>query len=180
MLRRSLSSHTTKRTQWDFNPKNKLLKALMSLAQVLQLTGGPKRDVRQSPQPQPGPTEFKVLYICGNYFAILGRLDRRFQVPRRPAWPSQFSAHDHSGCGLQLLGHHRALPLALQGRRKITEYVSQSMRDAAKDAADFLYAPGTDTFPEDGPEMPSEYSTSTKGPKDTTIAYCEGLSSCSE
>jgi hypothetical protein len=54
------------------------------------------------------------------------------------------------------------------------------MRDAAKDAADFLYAPGTDTFPEDGPEMPSEYSTSTKGPKDTTIAYCEGLSSCSE
>ena len=53
MLRRSLSSHTTKRTQWDFNPKNKLLKALMSLAQVLQLTGGPKRDVRQSPQPQP-------------------------------------------------------------------------------------------------------------------------------
>ncbi len=69
---------------------------------------------------------------------------------------------------------------ARQECHELTEYVSQSMRDAAKDAADFLYAPSTDTFPEDGPEMPIRVFYFDEGPKDTTIAYCEGLSSCSE
>ena len=46
---------------------------------------------------------------------------------------------------------------------EMTEYISKSMSDAAKEAAVLLYSPGTDTFLEDHTRNADRYSTSRKG-----------------
>ena len=59
------------------------------------------------------------------------------------------------------------------------DLASQSMSDAAKEAAVLLYSPAMDTFLEDLTEMPIEYSTSMKG-RELAEAEFQSLSQGSE
>ena len=54
-------------------------------------------------------------------------------------------------------------PLLYENAPEMTEYVSQGLHDAAKEAAVLLYSPGTDTFLEDMTRNADIYSTSTRG-----------------
>jgi hypothetical protein len=86
--------------------------------------------------------------LC-NYSTILSRLDRRFEALgiRRGFTVFQLmiileEAH-HS---LILIEHDLLL---YEDAREMTEYVSHTLSDAAKEAAVLLYAPGIDPFFED-------------------------------
>ncbi len=92
---------------------------------------------------------FKVLYVTGNYSAILSRLDRRFEALeiRRGFTVFQLmTILEENHHSLIFIEHD---PLLYEDAAEMTEYVSQAMRDAAKEAAVLLYAPGVDPFLEE-------------------------------
>lgn len=92
---------------------------------------------------------FRVLYICGNYSGILSSLDRRFEdlEVRRAFTVFQLMT-------ILEENHHTILfiehdPTLYEDAAEMTEYVSQAMREAAKEATVLLYAPGADPFLEE-------------------------------
>ncbi len=89
---------------------------------------------------------FKVLYVTGNYSAILSSLDRRFEALeiRRGFTVFQLmTILEEAHHSLILVEHD---PLIYEGAQEMAEYVSQALKDAAKEAAVLLYAPGADPY----------------------------------
>ncbi len=89
---------------------------------------------------------FKVLYVTGNYSAVLSRLDRRFEALeiRRGFTVFQLmTILEESHHSIILIEHD---PLLYEDAREMTEYVSLALREAAKEAAVLLYAPGADPY----------------------------------
>jgi hypothetical protein len=89
---------------------------------------------------------YKVLYISGNYSGILSKLDRRFQdleIRRAFTVFQLMTILEEARHSLILIEHD---PLLYEQAVEMTEYISKSMSDAAKEAAVLLYSPSTDTF----------------------------------
>lgn len=87
---------------------------------------------------------FKVLYICGNYSGVLSSLDRRFdaiEVRRAFTVFQLMTILEENRHTVVIIEHD---PLLYEDAQDMTEYVSQAMRETAKDAAVLLYAPGAD------------------------------------
>ncbi len=89
---------------------------------------------------------FRVLYVTGNYSAILSRLDRRFEALEIRRGFTVFQL-------MTILeeNHHSIIfvehdPLLFEDAMEMTEYVSMALRETAKDAAVLLYAPGSDPY----------------------------------
>jgi hypothetical protein len=92
---------------------------------------------------------FRVLYISGNYSAVLSRLDRRFEALeiRRGFTVFQLmTILEEAHHSLILVEHD---PLLYEDASEMAEYVSKALRDAAKEAAVLLYAPGADPYLEE-------------------------------
>jgi DNA polymerase I len=89
---------------------------------------------------------FKVLYVCGNYSAILSSLDRRFQdleIRRAFTTFQLMTILEETHHSLILIEHD---PLLYEDSTEMAEYVAQAMREASKEAAVLLYSPGGDPF----------------------------------
>lgn len=92
---------------------------------------------------------FKVLYVTGNYSAILSRLDRRFEALeiRRGFTVFQLmTILEEAHRSLIFIEHD---PLLYEDAAEMTEYVSKAMREAAKEATVLLYASGVDPYLEE-------------------------------
>ncbi len=92
---------------------------------------------------------YKVLYICGNHSGILSKLDRRFQeleIRRAFTLFQLMTVLEEARHSIIFIEHD---PLLYEDAAEMTEYVSQALSDAAKEAAVLLYSPGTDTFLEE-------------------------------
>ncbi len=92
---------------------------------------------------------FRVLYMTGNYSAILSRLDRRFEALeiRRGFTVFQLmTILEEAHHSLIFIEHD---PLLYEDAVEMTEYVSLALREAAKDATVLLYAPGADPYLEE-------------------------------
>ena len=92
---------------------------------------------------------FKVLYVAGNYSAILSKLDRRFvdlEIRRGFTVFQLMTILEEAHHSLILVEHD---PMLYEDAQEMTEYVSQALKEAAKDAAVLLYAPGADPYFED-------------------------------
>jgi hypothetical protein len=92
---------------------------------------------------------FRVLYVTGNYSAILSGLDRRFEALeiRRGFTVFQLmTILEEAHHSLIFIEHD---PLLYEDAAEMTEYVSQAMREAAKEATVLLYAPGVDPYLEE-------------------------------
>jgi hypothetical protein len=92
---------------------------------------------------------FRVLYICGNYSSILSSLDRRFEALeiRRAFTVFQLMTILEENCHTILLIEHD--PTLYEDAQEMTEHVSRAMREASKEAAVLLYAPGADPYLEE-------------------------------
>jgi hypothetical protein len=89
---------------------------------------------------------FRVLYVTGNYSAVLSKLDRRFEALeiRRGFTVFQLmTILEENHHSLIFIEHD---PLLYEDAREMTEYVSLALREAAKEAAVLLYAPGADPY----------------------------------
>ncbi len=89
---------------------------------------------------------FRVLYITGNYSAVLSRLDRRFdalEIRRGFTAFQLMTILEEAHHSLIFVEHD---PLLYENAAEMTEYVSQALREAAKGAAVLLYAPGADPY----------------------------------
>ena len=78
---------------------------------------------------------YKVLYISGNYSSILSMLDRRFQdleIRRAFTVFQLMTILEEARHSLILIEHD---PLLYEQAVEMTEYISESMSDAAKEAA---------------------------------------------
>ncbi len=92
---------------------------------------------------------FRVLYVSGNYSAILSRLDRRFEAleVRRGFTVFQLmTILEEAHHSLIFVEHD---PLLYEDSQEMAEYVSRAMREAAKDASVLLYSPEADPFLEE-------------------------------
>ncbi len=92
---------------------------------------------------------FRMIYICGNYSSILSSLDRRFEAleVRRAFTVFQLmTVLEENRHTIVIIEHD---PLLYENTQEMTEYVSQAMREASKEAAVLLYAPGADSYLED-------------------------------
>jgi hypothetical protein len=92
---------------------------------------------------------FRVLYVCGNYSSILDSLDRRFEALeiRRAFTVFQLMTILEENRHTMLIIEHD--PLLYEDAKELTEYVSGAMREASKEAAVLLYAPGADPYLEE-------------------------------
>jgi hypothetical protein len=89
---------------------------------------------------------FKVLYISGNYSAILSKLDRRFtdlEIRRGFTVFQLMTILEEAHHSLILVEHD---PMLYEDAQEMAEYVSQALREAAKDATILLYASGADPY----------------------------------
>jgi len=89
---------------------------------------------------------FNVLYVTGNYSSILSKLDRRFvdlHIRRGFTVFQLMTILEESHHSLIFVEHD---PMLYEDAREMTEYVSLAMREAAKEAAILLYAPGVDPY----------------------------------
>ncbi len=89
---------------------------------------------------------FRVLYVTGNYSAVLSRLDRRFEALeiRRGFTVFQLmTILEEAHHSIILIEHD---PLLYEDAREMTEYVSLALREASKEAAVLLYSPGADPY----------------------------------
>ena len=92
---------------------------------------------------------YKVLYVCGNHSGVLSKLDRRFQeleIRRAFTVFQLMTVLEETRHSIVFVEHD---PLLYENAAEMTEYVSQALSNAAKDAAVLLYSPGTDTFLEE-------------------------------
>lgn len=92
---------------------------------------------------------FKVLYVCGNYSGVLSSLDRRFEAleVRRAFTVFQLmTILEENRHTIVIIEHD---PLLYEDASEMTEYISQAMREASKEAAVLLYAPGADPYLEE-------------------------------
>jgi hypothetical protein len=92
---------------------------------------------------------YKVLYISGNYSSILSRLDRRFQdleIRRAFTVFQLMTILEEARHTLIIIEHD---PLLYEDAAELTEFISKSMRETAKEAAVLLYSPTMDKFLED-------------------------------
>ena len=87
---------------------------------------------------------YKILFICGNYSRILGRLDRNFtELEVRRAFTS-----------FQLMtileeNHHSFLiiehdPMLYEDAKEMVEYVAQALKQTSREATILLYSPALD------------------------------------
>lgn len=92
---------------------------------------------------------FRVLYVCGNYSRVLSSLDRRFEAleVRRAFTVFQLMTILEENRHTVVIVEHD--PLLYEDAKEMTEYVSQAMRETAKEAAVLLYAPGADPYLEE-------------------------------
>jgi hypothetical protein len=82
---------------------------------------------------------FKVLYVAGNYSAILSKLDRKFtelEICRGFTIFQLMTILEEAHHSLIIVEHDPML----------YEDASQALREAAKEAAVLLYAPGADPY----------------------------------
>ncbi len=92
---------------------------------------------------------FRVLYVSGNYSAILSSLDRRFEALeiRRGFTVFQLmTILEEAHHSLIFVEHD---PLLYEDAQEMVEYVSKAMKEAARDATVLLYSPGADPFLEE-------------------------------
>ncbi len=92
---------------------------------------------------------FSVLYVTGNYSGILSRLDRRFvdlDIRRGFTVFQLMTILEEAHHSLIFIEHD---PMLYEDAREMTEYVSLALREASKEAAILLYAPGADPYLED-------------------------------
>ena len=89
---------------------------------------------------------FKVLYVAGNYSAILSKLDRKFtelEIRRGFTIFQLMTILEEAHHSLIIVEHD---PMLYEDAQEMAEYVSQALREAAKEAAVLLYAPGADPY----------------------------------
>jgi hypothetical protein len=89
---------------------------------------------------------FKILYVAGNYSAILGKLDRKFtnlDVRRGFTVFQLMTILEEASHSLIFVEHD---PMLYEDAKEMTEYVSQSMMGAAKNAVVMLYAQVADLY----------------------------------
>lgn len=89
---------------------------------------------------------FRVLYVTGNYSAVLSKLDRRFEsleIRRGFTVFQLMTILEEAHHSLILVEHD---PLLYEDAAEMAEYISLAMREAAKEAAVLLYAPGADPY----------------------------------
>ncbi len=92
---------------------------------------------------------FRVLYVSGNYSAVLSRLDRRFEALeiRRGFTVFQLmTILEEAHHSLIFVEHD---PLLYEDAQEMAEYVSRALMEAARDATVLLYSPGADPFLEE-------------------------------
>lgn len=92
---------------------------------------------------------FKVLFVTGNYSAILSKLDRRFEALeiRRGFTVFQLmTILEEAHHSIIIIEHD---PMLYEDAAEMVDYVSHALADAAKEAAVLLYAPGLDPFLEE-------------------------------
>lgn len=92
---------------------------------------------------------FRILYVSGNYSAILSRLDRRFQdleIRRAFTVFQLMTILEEAQHSLILVEHD---PLHYEDAQEMAEYVSKAMREAVKEASVLLYSSGADPFLEE-------------------------------
>ncbi len=92
---------------------------------------------------------FKVIYICGNYSAILSSLDRRFEAleVRRAFTVFQLmTILEENRHTIVIIEHD---PMLYEDAQEMTEYVSQALREVSQEAAVLIYAPGADPYLEE-------------------------------
>jgi DNA polymerase I len=89
---------------------------------------------------------FKVLYVAGNYSAVLNKLDRKFvdlEIRRGFIVFQLMTILEEANHSLIIVEHD---PMLYEYAQMMIEYVFQAMRKASKDAAVLLYASGADPF----------------------------------
>lgn len=92
---------------------------------------------------------FKVLYICGNYTAILSKLDRRIEtleIRRAFTCFQLMTILEEAHHSIIIVEHD---PMLYEDAAEMVEYVSHALADAAKEAAVLLYSPGGDPILEE-------------------------------
>jgi hypothetical protein len=92
---------------------------------------------------------FKILYICGNYSRILGKLDRKFvDIDIRRAFTAfqLLTILEEARHTLIFVEHD---PMLYEDAAELPEYISGALRDLASRAAVVLYAPSADPYLEE-------------------------------
>lgn len=87
---------------------------------------------------------FKILYICGNYSRILGRMDRNFvsfEIRRAFTAFQLLTILEEARHTLVFVEHD---PSLYEDAEEIPEYISQALRELANRATVVLYAPSPD------------------------------------
>ncbi len=95
------------------------------------------------------PQRFRVIYVCGNYSSILISLDRRFEaidIHRAFTIFQLMTVLEQNHHTIVIIEHD---PMLYENAQEMTEYVSQAMRETAKEAAVFLSAQGADPYLEE-------------------------------
>jgi len=95
------------------------------------------------------PGKFSVLYVCGNYSAVLTRIHRRFgdlNIRRAFTVFQLMTILEEAYHSLIFIEHD---PLIYEDAAEMAWYLSKAMRETAHDASVLLYAPGVDPFFED-------------------------------
>ena len=89
---------------------------------------------------------FNVLYVSGNYSAILSKLDRKFtelEIRRGFTVFQLMTILEEAHHSVIIVEHD---PMLYEDAQEMAEYVSQALREAAKDATVLLYASGADPY----------------------------------
>ena len=92
---------------------------------------------------------FKVLYVSWQLLCHPEQAGPQIHRAGDPPGFHSLPAHDYPGGGSSFLIIVEHDPLLYEDAQEMTEYVSQAMREAAKDATVLLYAPGADPYFED-------------------------------
>lgn len=92
---------------------------------------------------------FKVLYVSGNYSAILSKLDRRIEaleIRRAFTCFQLMTILEEAHHSIVVVEHD---PMLYEDAAEMVDYVSHALADASKEAAVLLYSPGLDPFLEE-------------------------------
>ncbi len=92
---------------------------------------------------------FQILYVCGNYSAVLSKLDRRFtclDIRRAFTAYQLLTVLEEARHTLVIVEHD---PLLYEDAGDMMETITRSMRDAARGACLLLYSQNFDPFLEE-------------------------------